>query len=53
MGNGGNAIIHGYIFEPGYLHGIFTIFLFPLVGGFLGIVGRLAILWLKRKLGRW
>jgi hypothetical protein len=48
MGNGGNALIHGYFLMPGYFDGIATILLGPFVGGFLGMLGRLVILRINR-----
>ncbi len=50
MGNGGNALIHGYFLEPGYFDGIMTILLPAFVGAFLGLVARLIILGVKRRL---
>ena len=50
MGNGGNALIHGYFLEPGYFDGIMTILLPPFVGSFLGLAARLAISRVKRRL---
>ncbi len=52
MANGGNAVIHGYVYQPGFFQGIGVILLGPFVGGFLGIVIRLIILYLRRRLGR-
>ena len=51
MGNGGNAIIHGYVFQPGYLHGIFTVLMPAFVGSFLGVVARLISIVVKRRSG--
>ena len=49
MGNGGNAIIHGYVFEPGFFDSFDAILLPPLAGGYIGTAVRLIALKIDKK----